>query len=109
MPFRNSPASGPLISTSPMWEISNSPRSEEHTSELQSHHDLVCRLLLEKKKNFRAYATQGSAAMDLRACIREPQTVPPADTILVSHGIAHHIAHPTIASMLLSPPTLRHQ
>src|SRR6266851_4979479 len=29
----------------PTW-----PRSEEHTSELQSHHDLVCRLLLEKKK-----------------------------------------------------------
>src|SRR5437773_7160805 len=28
-------------------------RSEEHTSELQSHHDLVCRLLLEKKKNQR--------------------------------------------------------
>src|SRR5437773_9026064 len=27
-------------------------RSEEHTSELQSHHDLVCRLLLEKKKKF---------------------------------------------------------
>src|SRR5437773_9171818 len=26
-------------------------RSEEHTSELQSHHELVCRLLLEKKKN----------------------------------------------------------
>src|SRR5437773_4117540 len=26
-------------------------RSEEHTSELQSHHDLVCRLLLEKKKS----------------------------------------------------------
>src|SRR5437667_6961046 len=28
-------------------------RSEEHTSELQSHHDLVCRLLLEKKKRIR--------------------------------------------------------
>src|SRR5437667_6602481 len=28
----------------------NVSRSEEHTSELQSHHDLVCRLLLEKKK-----------------------------------------------------------
>src|SRR5260370_41327106 len=27
-------------------------RSEEHTSELQSHLNLVCRLLLEKKKNF---------------------------------------------------------
>src|SRR5437667_3488611 len=29
-------------------------RSEEHTSELQSHHDLVCRLLLEKKKTGKA-------------------------------------------------------
>src|SRR5438034_7754978 len=29
---------------------STRPRSEEHTSELQSHSDLVCRLLLEKKK-----------------------------------------------------------
>src|SRR5947207_5825549 len=28
-------------------------RSEEHTSELQSHSDLVCRLLLEKKKDFK--------------------------------------------------------
>src|SRR5436190_3794485 len=28
-------------------------RSEEHTSELQSHSDLVCRLLLEKKKNYK--------------------------------------------------------
>src|SRR2546428_1219875 len=31
------------------------PRSEEHTSELQSRSDLVCRLLLEKKKNAAAY------------------------------------------------------
>src|SRR5260221_10330297 len=31
--------------------IENVQRSEEHTSELQSHSDLVCRLLLEKKKN----------------------------------------------------------
>src|SRR5438132_4288545 len=33
----------------PMASVSH--RSEEHTSELQSHSDLVCRLLLEKKKN----------------------------------------------------------
>src|SRR5574340_798824 len=32
-------------------EAYHSPRSEEHTSELQSPKDLVCRLLLEKKKN----------------------------------------------------------
>src|SRR5437773_7351161 len=29
-----------------------SSRSEEHTSELQSHHAFVCRLLLEKKKSY---------------------------------------------------------
>src|SRR5437773_7094092 len=33
-------------------------RSEEHTSELQSHHDLVCRLLLEKKKQKRRHKTR---------------------------------------------------
>src|SRR5438034_8038388 len=32
-------------------EIRSRVRSEEHTSELQSHSDLVCRLLLEKKNN----------------------------------------------------------
>src|SRR5690349_22821478 len=34
----------------PRWASSATPRSEEHTSELQSRRDLVCRLLLEKKK-----------------------------------------------------------
>src|SRR5260221_5392597 len=38
-------------------------RSEEHTSELQSHSDLVCRLLLEKKKNIIITTT----ALDQRA------------------------------------------
>src|SRR5438034_2492385 len=42
----------PASSTAPCASRSNAkfPRSEEHTSELQSHSDLVCRLLLEKKK-----------------------------------------------------------
>src|SRR5437773_9586797 len=38
------PARANRVSTDPATS-----RSEEHTSELQSHHDLVCRLLLEKK------------------------------------------------------------
>src|SRR5208283_6110635 len=33
-------------------------RSEEHTSELQSHHDLVCRLLLEKKNKNKNHNSQ---------------------------------------------------
>src|SRR5947207_7247519 len=41
------PKHHPLIGT---MRILETARSEEHTSELQSHSDLVCRLLLEKKK-----------------------------------------------------------
>src|SRR5260221_3604778 len=39
---------------------SKTSRSEEHTSELQSHSDLVCRLLLEKKKNLTTTSTSAT-------------------------------------------------
>src|SRR6266540_5450796 len=54
--FRSPTRSDASHSSSPAWcfrRVRSRPlsrRSEEHTSELQSHHDLVCRLLLEKKK-----------------------------------------------------------
>src|SRR5574340_639708 len=52
--FRSSHGSGAMTrSPSPLaWrpDFPGAPRSEEHTSELQSPKDLVCRLLLEKKK-----------------------------------------------------------
>src|SRR5438105_7588299 len=41
----------PLLLAFPAGKYRACPRSEEHTSELQSRVDLVCRLLLEKKKN----------------------------------------------------------
>src|SRR5438034_2567231 len=40
-------------------------RSEEHTSELQSHSDLVCRLLLEKKKR----TNRNEQSSDVDSCI----------------------------------------
>src|SRR5437773_5357460 len=56
--------------SSPTWRASSpTPRSEEHTSELQSHHDLVCRLLLEKKKFSEQLAvTHLHAASETSAC-----------------------------------------
>src|SRR5690606_39822071 len=42
-------AYGPLISPQAKQRVENFIRSEEHTSELQSRENLVCRLLLEKK------------------------------------------------------------
>src|SRR5260370_14464588 len=45
-----SPKNRSLRSHAELGRDSGPPRSEEHTSELQSHLNLVCRLLLEKKK-----------------------------------------------------------
>src|SRR5207249_5483709 len=45
------PGEAPLdVARPPRVEVAHRQRSEEHTSELQSRFDLVCRLLLEKKK-----------------------------------------------------------
>src|SRR5436190_16075181 len=45
-------------------------RSEEHTSELQSHSDLVCRLLLEKKK-IRQQAVDLLVRLHVPSCLRD--------------------------------------
>src|SRR5690349_22182333 len=50
LPISLSREFGPDFLRYPTWRDAAS-RSEEHTSELQSRRDLVCRLLLEKKKN----------------------------------------------------------
>src|SRR5260221_2044260 len=41
-----------ILHPAPLVPPSGEKRSEEHTSELQSHSDLVCRLLLENKKHY---------------------------------------------------------
>src|SRR5690606_40269489 len=54
--FPVAPMNNPKVATDKIAtevpKFSNSNRSEEHTSELQSRENLVCRLLLEKKKVF---------------------------------------------------------
>src|SRR5438034_2165068 len=56
MPSKSfTPPTPPCASSSPVATPSARPRSEEHTSELQSHSDLVCRLLLEKNKIAKAW------------------------------------------------------
>src|SRR2546421_2710043 len=52
-PYRNRKAITPTNGGSTAGRAMTEPRSEEHTSELQSRSDLVCRLLLEKKKKIR--------------------------------------------------------
>lgn len=56
-----------------------------------------------------AYATQGSAGLDLRACINAPLTLEPGATELVPTGLAIHIADPAYAAMILPRSGLGHK
>ena len=55
------------------------------------------------------YATEGSAGLDLCACIDETLTIHPNDTILISAGFAIHIADKSFAAMLLPRSGLGHK
>src|SRR5436853_3745194 len=56
-----------------------------------------------------AYATPGSAGMDLRACIDAPITLMPGQTELIPTGIAIHIGDPGLAAMILPRSGLGHK
>jgi len=56
-----------------------------------------------------AYATPGSAGMDLRACIAGPLVLAPGQTELISTGIAIHIGDPGLAAIILPRSGLGHK
>src|SRR2546428_2745937 len=64
--------SGSAASAAPGSSASEKRRSEEHTSELQSRSDLVCRLLLEKKKTKSTHHFDGNP-FNLSTCARPEQ------------------------------------
>ena len=55
------------------------------------------------------YKTDGSAGLDLRACIDGPATIGPGDTRLVATGLAVHIADPGYAAVILPRSGLGHR
>ena len=56
-----------------------------------------------------AYATAGSAGLDLRACLDDPLTLRPGDTALVPTGIAIHLGDPGHAAMIIPRSGLGHK
>jgi len=56
-----------------------------------------------------AYATDGSAGMDLRACIDETLQIQPGETHLIPTGLAIHVADPSLAAVLLPRSGLGHK
>lgn len=56
-----------------------------------------------------AYATPGSAGMDLRACLQAPVHLAPGDTALIPTGISIHIRDPNLAATILPRSGLGHK
>ena len=56
-----------------------------------------------------AYATPGSAGLDLRACLDAPLLLEPGQAALIPTGLAIHIGDPTLAAMLLPRSGLGHK
>lgn len=56
-----------------------------------------------------AYATAGSAGLDLRACTEVPLVIEPGQTALIPTGIAIHIGDPGLAAMILPRSGLGHK
>ena len=56
-----------------------------------------------------AYATSGSAGLDLRACIDEPLTLRPGDSALVPSGLAIHLGDPGLAAIIIPRSGLGHK
>ena len=56
-----------------------------------------------------AYATPGSAGLDLRACLDAPLVLAPGEAQLIGTGLAIHIADPGLAAMILPRSGLGHK
>jgi len=56
-----------------------------------------------------AYATSGSAGLDLRACIEAPITLEPGQTALIPTGLSIHLKDPGLAAVLLPRSGLGHK
>ena len=55
------------------------------------------------------YSTEGSAGLDLRACIEAPQALVPGATLLIPTGLAIYIEDPGYAAMILPRSGLGHK
>lgn len=56
-----------------------------------------------------SYATEGSAGLDLRACLDDAITLEPGNTVLVPTGLAIHISDPSLAAVILPRSGLGHK
>ncbi len=72
--------------------------------------NIDCKILDPRMKDFLpAYATPGSAGLDLRACIDQALTIEPGQTVLIPTGLAIHVGDPGYAAMILPRSGMGHK
>ncbi len=72
--------------------------------------NIAVKILDERlREQMPAYATPGSAGLDLRACVEAPVTIEPGSTHLIPTGLAIHIGDPGYAAMILPRSGLGHK
>ena len=86
--------------------------AEGAQASLATHRRLQVRILdprIGRDYPLPQYATQGSAGVDLRACIDAPLTLAPGDAQLIASGIAIHLDDPSYAAIVLPRSGLGHK
>ena len=72
--------------------------------------NIAVKILDERlREQMPAYATPGSAGLDLRACVDAPLTIEPGSTHLIPTGLAIHIDDPAYAALILPRSGLGHK
>ena len=95
---------GPHPGVPPAGEEVNGPRSAVIDLKV-----LDARIAQRYDEHGPAYATPGSAGLDLRACIDAALVIEPGQTVLIPTGLAIHIGDPGLAAMILPRSGLGHK
>ena len=86
------------------------PNSSTATGATASHPVIDLKILDPRMADqLPAYATPGSAGLDLRACLEAPLTIEPGSTHLIPTGLSIHIGDPGLAAVILPRSGLGHK
>src|SRR6185295_17928594 len=88
------------------------PRGQRHADQASplKKKTLDIKVLDERiRAQLPAYATAGSAGLDLRACIDDPITLRPGESALVPSGLAIHLGDPGLAAIIIPRSGLGHK
>ncbi len=83
--------------------------TERHRGKMKELQVKILNPLVGREIPLPGYSTEGSAGLDLRACIDEPLLLAPGDTALIATGLSIYIEDPAMAAIILPRSGLGHK